>query len=445
MQPRSPSQRGTRRVIAPPLTLPLLLLFLFFLIQSSGIPFVSATFSEVDISTNIGLLGPSVVGLQDLEESSRMPSVQWGRATGTTRAARGSACQGPCLCIVENDLLIMDCSMVESHSNLTQAFEGITWASIVPLGVNISKAQLVLQSSEITRLPPDAFGGVAFHSVHAKYNHALGPLEEGVLRASYNTLRVLDLRNNNMTSFALSDLRSFEGLEFMSLDDNKVLLLPAWVSGLPRLVHLSLANNIIAALHPEALKGMPALQFLDLHSNRLASVPKAIGDLPNLRSLLLWGNPITTLEPGCVGGLQSLEYLDLSHTLISTLKEEHLWTNTTSPWFLSLHQSPISTIHPRAFHPDHLPFWLDLGDSQVTTLEQEVFLPLVKHMAKQYVVHTDWGKPQIWLTNDVLTCDCSAKWIITNVTLLRHVTATCTHKNIHLRLLDSDFFNIFCY
>ncbi|ROT73898.1 hypothetical protein C7M84_007623 [Penaeus vannamei] len=239
-------------------------------------------------------------------------------------------------------------------------------------------------------------------------------------------------------------LAAFRRLQYLSVDDNGVEAVPEGVSGLEQLLHLSLANNRVESLHPRALTSLPSLLHLDLHSNRLLALPPQLSALPALRSLLLWDNPFTTLPAGFLGGLHSLEFLDLSYTGVKEIQPTALATPTSVPWFVNLKRTPITELTSSAFINGSLPYWLDLRETGLRSLDQS-FQAILQHMASKNIVHIDWGKPQLWLENEDLACDCSIKWLVTNATLLKHVSGRCNDKNINLRFLDPDYFNIFCF
>ncbi|XP_037772647.1 leucine-rich repeat-containing G-protein coupled receptor 4-like [Penaeus monodon] len=305
--------------------------------------------------------------------------------------------------------------------------------------------RLVVMSSELPALEDDSFGNVSFTHAHVKYNHALARVSPHALRSSLATLRVLDLRNNNLTAFPLAEqLGAFRRLQYLSVDDNGVEVVPEGVSGLEQLLHLSLANNRVESLHPRALTSLPSLLHLDLHSNRLLALPPQLSALPALRSLLLWDNAFATLPAGFLGGLHNLEFLDLSYTGVKEIQPTALATPTSVPWFVNLKSTPITELTTSAFINGTPPYWLDLRETGLRSLDQS-FQAILQHMASKNIVHIDWGKPQLWLENEDLACDCSIKWLVTNATLLKHVSGRCNDKNINLRFLDPDYFNIFCF
>ncbi|XP_045597696.2 leucine-rich repeat-containing G-protein coupled receptor 6 [Procambarus clarkii] len=339
-------------------------------------------------------------------------------------------------------MLLVDCSMAQATADVVQSFASSPPPSLANKNATV---RLVVMSSELPGLDDDSFGNVSFTHVHIKYNHGLDHVAPDAFSASRSTLRVLDLRNNNLTTFPLANLRSFEQLQFLSVDDNGVSEVPDRVSELASLVHLSASNNRLHTLHPSALTSLPLLQFLDLHSNHLDYLPHQLAFLPALRSLIVWGNPITTLSPGSFRGMRSLEYVDLSYTNIKEVGVSSMETPTSSPWFISFRRTPITKLSEAAFHNGSLPSWVDLRETGVQSLNQAFFQPLLHNMAQQNIVHNDWGKPQLWIHNEDLACDCSIKWLVTNTTLLHHVSGRCNDKNINVRFLDPDYFNIFCF
>lgn len=241
-------------------------------------------------------VSPALMGKDGWGGRERVPWSESGRRSGARGGRGASVCGRPCVCVGEGSgLLLVDCSMAQASQAVVQGF---ATAPPPPPSRKDSIVRLVIMSSELPGLYDDSFGNVSFTHVHVKYNHGLGLVEEHAFQASRTSLRVLDLRNNNFTTFPLPDLKSFKQLQFLSVDDNDVSVVPGRVSSLASLVHLSASNNRLHILEPSALTSLPSLQFLDLHSNRLAYLPVQLAFLPALRSLVLWGNPITTLPQG---------------------------------------------------------------------------------------------------------------------------------------------------
>ncbi|XP_018021440.1 leucine-rich repeats and immunoglobulin-like domains protein 2 [Hyalella azteca] len=353
-------------------------------------------------------------------------------------AARGSRsaakCDDECSCETNKEgLFLIDCSRAINPDVLREG-----WSDAEP---GTSEVRLVIMGSELTAL--NSLGNISITRAHFKYNPSLSFIAETALLSSAESLLVLDLRNNNLTS-PLNIEGDFMNLQFLSLDGNILETVPEWVNGCKSLLHLSLANNLITHVAPGTLNNLPNLQFLNLHKNMLTSPPGNL-KLPSLRSLVLQANPITEMTPGAWHDLKSLEYVDLSYSELSTLQEGSLSVATERPWLISLAHTPLTHLPQHAWLGGVLAHWVDLRGTHITTLDERDFRPLLSSMALKTVVHADWGRPQIWFHNDVLSCDCDAKWLATNATLLRHASGRCNDKNIQLRFLDPDYFNVFCF
>lgn len=247
---------------------------------------------------------PEVVGVGGAWRGGRVPWSDWGRGRG---GRASSSCGPPCVCVADGAGagVVVDCSMALEPRAVVQGFRASPPPPAAPPGEDSgggggdAVVRLVVMSSELPALEDDSFGNVSFTHAHVKYNHALARVSPHALRSSHATLRVLDLRNNNLTAFPLAEqLAAFRRLQYLSVDDNGVEAVPEGVSGLEQLLHLSLANNRVESLHPRALTSLPSLLHLDLHSNRLLALPPQLSALPALRSLLLWDNPFTTLPAG---------------------------------------------------------------------------------------------------------------------------------------------------
>lgn len=245
---------------------------------------------------------PEVVGASGAWRGERVPWAGWGRGRG---GRASSSCGPPCVCVADaGAAVVVDCSMALEPRAVVQGFRASPPPPAAPPGDGgggggDAVVRLVVMSSELPALEDDSFGNVSFTHAHVKYNHALARVSPHALRSSLATLRVLDLRNNNLTAFPLAEqLGAFRRLQYLSVDDNGVEVVPEGVSGLEQLLHLSLANNRVESLHPRALTSLPSLLHLDLHSNRLLALPPQLSALPALRSLLLWDNAFATLPAG---------------------------------------------------------------------------------------------------------------------------------------------------
>jgi Leucine-rich repeat (LRR) protein len=118
-------------------------------------------------------------------------------------------------------------------------------------------------------------------------------------------LRILDLRNNNLTQLPLS-LEDLQSLEQLYLDSNRLSSLPHSVGSLQRLLILSVRKNNLAQL-PGSLPLLVNLQQLFVTDNAIKEIPLMLGSLRGLKKLDLSGNPCMSKVPGSV--TDTLEYI----------------------------------------------------------------------------------------------------------------------------------------
>lgn len=283
------------------------------------------------------------------------------------RRARTLSCVESCLCTnVHDDYLVVDCSLAANGIGLFQELPISTSAT--------KKLRLLITGSELEKLHEKAFSGLEFHKIHIKYNHGLSNIPSKVFEESKKTLEVLDLRNNNFSSFPLRNLSIFENLEFISMDDNLLQEIPNLISNHEKLVHLALGNNKVRQIAPGALMNLPLLKFLDLHGNLLVVLDTPFFGLSSLHSLILSDNPLKTITPGeyravnttttsisittntnnnlsgVLKNLPSLEILDLSFCLLKLLHAGALAIASCKPLYINLARNPISSLEARTFN-----------------------------------------------------------------------------------------------
>lgn len=118
-------------------------------------------------------------------------------------------------------------------------------------------------------------------------------------------LRILDLRNNNLTQLPLS-LEDLQSLEQLFLDNNRLASLPHSVGSLQRLLILSVRKNNLAQL-PGSMPLLVNLQQLFVSENAIKEIPLMLGSLRGLKKLDLSGNPCVAKLPSSVTDI--LEYI----------------------------------------------------------------------------------------------------------------------------------------
>lgn len=170
------------------------------------------------------------------------------------------------------------------------------------------------------------------------------------------SLRVLLLKDNNISHVADGAFSSLQGLRRLDLSRNHLSALgPGFSLGLETLTELLLDHNHLTVLENGTFHSLDSLQKLDLSSNLIATVkPRALGYLTGLRQLHLEGNHLTSLGSGLFSTLRSLEVLGLRGNLISST-EPGVFAPMSSLTLLDLALNRLSTLGYRTLLSIHTP------------------------------------------------------------------------------------------
>ena len=127
------------------------------------------------------------------------------------------------------------------------------------------------------------------------------------------TVKRLDLTNNKIDITTI-DFSKFVNLEYLSLKDDHLTVLPKELFLLKKLKTLDLSGNDLKVLPKEfsKLKNLEALYLNDESSMNLPTSLKVLAKLPKLKSLFLEGDRLRFI-PNEVFKLKKLEYLSLSN------------------------------------------------------------------------------------------------------------------------------------
>nr|XP_020025822.1 leucine-rich repeat-containing protein 57 isoform X2 [Castor canadensis] len=131
-----------------------------------------------------------------------------------------------------------------------------------------------------------------------------------------SNLRTIDLSNNKIESLPPLQIGKFTLLKSLSLNNNKLTVLPAELCNLKKLETLSLNNNHLREL-PSTFGQLSALKTLSLSGNQLGALPPQLCSLRHLDVVDLSKNQIRSI-PDTVGELQAIE-LNLNQNQISQI------------------------------------------------------------------------------------------------------------------------------
>lgn len=168
-----------------------------------------------------------------------------------------------------------------------------------------------LQKNSITNLPED----IKFLTSLTELNLESNPIEEFPKNLQFSTTLkrlwmdytlvsyVLPCSLENIQRFSISSqLSSIENivnwtlLEFLFLNNNKLMILPSSIKQLQQLRKLHLNENQLETL-PEEIGDLKFLEYLEVKNNNLSKLPTRIGELGRLRSLNLYNNKLTNFPP----------------------------------------------------------------------------------------------------------------------------------------------------
>ena len=134
-----------------------------------------------------------------------------------------------------------------------------------------------------------------------------------------NNLEVLNLSKNNISKVPI-ELTNINNLKILSFLDNNLDNIPEKLSDLKNLESLNLIGNNISKI-PKELGSLDKLKKLSLSYNKIDTIPKEFGKLSNLEKLELTNNNINKV-PKELGSLGKLKNLSLSYNKIDTIPKE---------------------------------------------------------------------------------------------------------------------------
>nr|XP_004651413.3 nephrocan-like [Jaculus jaculus] len=140
-------------------------------------------------------------------------------------------------------------------------------------------------------------------------------------------LKVLELKNNLISSLSPNMLSSLMSLQRLMVDGNRIESIDGLLT-LPHLKHVSMENNKLSHVPGSSLTALQSLQFLSFSGNLLTKIPT---NLPkSLLSLKMERNQLKMVRFGDVKHLENLSHLYLSQNFLSSIDGAQLLANLTT-------------------------------------------------------------------------------------------------------------------
>jgi hypothetical protein len=232
----------------------------------------------------------------------------------------------------------------EAHTKLFTTF-GQSKKDMLAL---IARYFFLLSGKKLTDVPQDSYG----FSIQDYLDYNFAPLKSGGVSTAekwgspvifYNKKSIVADRFDNLNSiYGLQNIAdtdknhlSFENFKFLTIKEN-------FFNGL-NLNKFTITRSCINAIPIEALKKLTALQYLTLSENHINLIPAGISELNSLIWLDLDENNITNI-PKELSALNKLELLSLRENRIITIDQETINALAQMPFlrYLDLAHNPIN-------------------------------------------------------------------------------------------------------
>ena len=198
---------------------------------------------------------------------------------------------------------IVDDAFEGTHQRLhTLSIHNSPRLRIVPRAVHkiASLKRLDLSQNAISEIYPYTFFGSAKLSYLNLEANRLTSMAENAFLGLENTLRELNLKDNQFHTFPMSAVKILKKLQ-----------------------SLNLADNQIANITTEPFTRLETIRLLDLNGNQFTFLDKETLDcMPNLQRLWLANNGLEDIEAGSLSGLHDLETIDLSGNSLTDLPRD---------------------------------------------------------------------------------------------------------------------------
>ncbi|XP_020280472.1 chaoptin [Pseudomyrmex gracilis] len=184
--------------------------------------------------------------------------------------------------------------------------------------------ELSLSFNHLTELDDNCFVGLeeSLEILELSFAFATDVFPQRALRPLLN-LRWLVLDNNNFQTIEPTAFYSFQQLQYINMESNRLHYLPERIflsSVHPELRDVKLGYNFLEAIPESSFHNLTELLSLDLTGNRIRVLSSgSIVDCPKLVTISLAYNRIQKIEKNALYGLSSLRFLHLEFNKLTVL------------------------------------------------------------------------------------------------------------------------------
>ncbi|KAL5549666.1 hypothetical protein UlMin_004897 [Ulmus minor] len=178
---------------------------------------------------------------------------------------------------------------------------------------------------------------------------------------NFTSLSILDVSNNNFTSFIPDWVFSLSNLVKLDLSSSQFIgSFPNGSFSLTSLTSLDVSGNSLSCTIPSYFYGFSNLEYLNLLENKLQGVvSNSIRNLTSLVALYLSDNKLNGSLPKSLGSLSNLQSLDISNNLFEGVVSKVHFANLTNLLSLRASENSLSLrVNPYWIPPFHLDYLL---------------------------------------------------------------------------------------
>ncbi|XP_045523074.1 toll-like receptor 6 [Pieris brassicae] len=238
--------------------------------------------------------------------------------------------------------------------------------------------ELHIHDNEISMVADKALAGLKQLQIIDLSNNKIVALPQDLFKDCRPVIKEIYLQNNSISVLSPTLFANLDQLLALDLSNNH--LTSTWINentfaGLIRMVLLNLSNNRLTKLDPKIFKDLYTLQILNVQRNMLESIAAdTFAPMNNLHTLILSYNKISHIDAYALNGLYVLSLLSIDNNRLEELHPE-AFRNTSSLQDLNLNSNRLKKV-PTALRNMRLLRTLDLGENQITSLEEPGFVGL---------------------------------------------------------------------